>query len=203
MARSLQEFLNAASSDTIRTNNQWEMTCQTGYPDLDSNEVFGGGQGGLIPLFIQGFNIPARGIEYAPVSFKGYEVGNLVPTRMTMEQEHTVTVLADMDGSFRRAFLKWQSYTMDPDIEAGSVFGGHPDGRGRGYNAQSVIRIHMMDATNAKVNEVYKFFNIRIANVGPITLTYEGGDKATFEVTFKSSFWKIEKATDGHYTEQV
>ena len=36
MAHSLQEFLNAATADTIRCNNQFQISITTGYADLDA-----------------------------------------------------------------------------------------------------------------------------------------------------------------------
>ena len=35
-----------------------------------------------------------------------------------------------------------------------------------------------------------------------MTLTYDGGDKATFDVVFKSTYWEIEKAENGALTSQ-
>lgn len=40
-------------------------------------------------------------------------------------------------------------------------------------------------------------------SVGGEALTYEGGDKATFEVTFKSTYWVCEHSAKGYVTDQV
>ena len=113
-----------------------------------------------------------------------------------MEQEHTMTVKCDVNGEYRRAFLAWMDYVMDADIEGGSVFAGD-----RGVNEKSIIRIYLFAKDNETVNEVYKFYNVRISNVGSVNLTYDGGDVATFDVTFKSTYWTIERATDGALTD--
>lgn len=186
MAVSLQEFLNTANSNTIRANNQYEVFCTSGYNDIDKVLE-------IATIYGQNFNIPGRGIEYASVSFKGFEMANIVPTRMTMENEHTMTILCDVNGELRRAFLAWQNSVMNADISGGSVFEGD-----RGINEKSIIRIHLFDKDNKTVIEKFKFYNVRVSNVGPITLTYEGGDKATFEVTFKSTYWEIEESAMVH-----
>lgn len=190
MAHSLQEFLNAATSNTIRANNQYELEATSGYPEIDKILE-------TAVMFVQNFNIPGRSINFANVYFKGFEAGNLVPTHMTMETEHTMTVVADINGSYRRAFLAWQGKVIDPAIEKGSVFGGD-----RGINPKSILRVRMLDKDNETVVETYKLFNVRITNVGPITLTYESGDKATFEITAKSTYWEIEESKSGALTDQ-
>lgn len=190
MAKALEEFLNVANSNTIRCTNQFEVFCTSGYSEIDkvleNATIYG-----------QTFTVPQRGIEYASVSFKGYEMTNIVPTKMTMENEHTMTVLDDVNGELRRAFLAWQGKVMNPDIEGGSYFEGD-----RGINQQSVIRLHLFDKDNATVIQIYKFFNIRVTNVGSISLTYEGGDASKFDVTFKSTYWTLEESKNGALTDQ-
>src|SRR5574344_194545 len=190
MAKSLQDFLNAANADTIRANNQFEIIATSGYNDIDKVLQ-------KVTLFGQNFSLPGRGIEYASVSFKGFAMENIVPTRMTMENEHTITMLTDVNGEIRRAFLAWQGKVINPDIEGGSVFEGD-----RGINQKSIIRLDLFDKDNKTVIEVIKLFNVRITNVGPITLTYDGGDKATFDITCKSTYWTIEEAKNGAFTSQ-
>lgn len=185
MARSLQEFLNAASTNTIRVNNQFEIMATSGYSDIDKVLE-------TAVMFGQGISLPSRTIEYAAVSYKGFEFGNLVPTKMTMESEHTVTIIADVNGAYRRAFLAWMGKVMNPDITGGSVLEGD-----RRVNDKSIIRVQLFDYDNKTVTETYKFFNVRVTEVGAITLTYDGGDKATFDVKFKSSYWEIESSKKG------
>ena len=109
MAHSLQEFLQAATSDTIRNTNTFEIECSSGYDDIDAVIE-------KVTLFGQNITIPERGIEYSPVSYKGYEVPNLVPTRLTMGNEITMQVIADIDGEHRRLFLRWMNKVMNADI---------------------------------------------------------------------------------------
>lgn len=185
MAHSLAEFLAAANANTIRANNQYEIVATSGYSDVDNVLK-------TAVMFGQNFTIPGRGIEYASVSYKGYEMTNLVPTRMTMEQEHTMTVIADVNGSYRRAFLAWMNHVINADIAGGSVFEGD-----RGINEQSIIRIQLFDKDNQTVIETIKLYNVRVTNVGPLSLTYESGDKLTFDVTFKSTYHEIESSLKG------
>ena len=187
MANSVQDFLQRATSDTIRCTNTFELEAMSGYDDIDAvlkdTMIFG-----------QNINIPTRGIEYAAVSFKGYEIPNLVPTRMTMETEHTMNIIADINGVHRRVFLAWMNKCMNADIEGGSLFEGD-----RGVNERSTIRIRLLDKFNKDVVETYRFYNVTISNVGGISLDYNGGDTAKFDVTFKSSFWQLENPKEGAF----
>ena len=185
MAHALQDFLNAANSNTIRVNNQFELEAASGYADIDNvlNTAV---------MFGQNFTLPNRTLEFASVHYKGAEFTNLVPTTMKWENEHTVTVVADINGEYRRAFLAWQGKVINPDISGGSKFEGD-----RSINDQSLIRIRLFDKDNETVIQNYKCFNVRITNVGNMTLTYDGGDKATFECGFKSTYWEIEESTKG------
>lgn len=185
MARSLQEFLNAASSNTIRVNNQFEVMATSGYSDIDKVLE-------TAVMFGQGIALPDRKIEYASVSYKGFEFGNLVPTKMTMGNEHTMSIIADVNGSYRRAFLAWMGKVMNPDISGGSVLEGD-----RRINDKSILRVQLFDYDNKTVIETYKFYNVRVTSVGEVTLTYDGGEKAMFDVTFKSSYWEIEDSKKG------
>lgn len=188
MAHSLQEFLTQATSDTIRCTNQFQISITTGYSDLDAEME-------TALLFGQSFSVPQRSQEYAEVSFKGYSMP-LVPTRMTMEQEHTMTVLDDVNGTNRRLFLAWMGKVMNPAISEGSLFEGQ-----RGVS-ESVVRLQLFDADNKTVIQTYKFYGVQVGSVGNTQLTYEGGDKSTFDVTFKSIYWNMEDTKKGAFIDQ-
>ena len=95
-------------------------------------------------LYGQSFAIPQRTNNYANVSFKGYEMP-LVPTNMTMDQEHSMTVLDDVNGTNRRLFLAWMGKIINPAISDGSLFEGN-----RGVS-ESVIRLELFDKDNKTV----------------------------------------------------
>lgn len=190
MATAIEEFLAATTSNTIRANNQWEATFTSGYTEIDNVLK-------KAVMFGKNFTLPGRSVEYASVHYKGFEMANIVPTKLTMENEHTMTIQADVNGEYRRAFLAWQAKVMNPDIEGGSVFEGD-----RGINEKSIARISLFDKDNQTVIETYKLYNVRITNVGPMSLTYEGGDVATFDITMKSTYWKIEDSKNGALTDQ-
>lgn len=190
MATSIEQFLNAAHSNTIRANNQWEAVFTSGYDDIDKVLK-------TAVMFGKNFEIPNRTIEYASVHYKGFEMANIVPTKMSMGNEHTVSITADVNGEYRRAFLAWQGKVMNPAISQGSKFEGD-----RGINEKSIVRINLLGKDNDEVVETYKFYNVRVTNVGPISLQYDGGDTATFDVTFKSTYWEIETAKYGAFTDQ-
>lgn len=188
MAHSLAEFLNLAQSDTIRCTNQFQINITTGYSDIDAEIE-------KVLLFGQSFTIPQRQIEYANVAFKGYEMP-LVPTKMTMDQEHSMTVLDDVNGTNRRLFLAWQGKVMNPDIASGSLFEGN-----RGVS-ESKIRLELFDADNKTVIQTYEFNGVQVKSVGNTELTYEGGDKSTFTVGFSSIFWSCSDNKKGSFLDQ-
>lgn len=188
MARALSEFLNAATNETIRCTNQFEVEFVSGIPEVDAimEDVM---------IMGQSFTIPSRTVEYAAVSFKGYEVPNLVPTRIDMQKELTMTILEDVNGSHRRAFEYIMNHVMNFDIEGGSVFEGD-----RGVNPNSILRLRLFDKDNKTVIQTYKFYNVHIKNVGETSLTYEGGEAGKFEVSYVCSYWSLEDNKKGALT---
>ena len=188
MAHALSEFLNAATNETIRCTNQFEVEFVSGIPEVDAvmEDVM---------IMGQSFTIPSRSVEYAEVSFKGYSVPNLVPTRLEMQKEITMTILEDVNGSHRRVFEYIMNHVMNFDIEGGSVFEGD-----RGVNPNSILRLRLFDKDNKTVIQTYKFYNVHIKNVGETSLTYEGGDAAKFEVTYVCSYWSLEYNKKGTLT---
>lgn len=190
MANSVTRFLAEATADNIRVTNQFEVEAVSGYPDVDA--VLEG-----VMLFGTSISIPTRGVEYATVSYKGFDIPNLVPTKLTMEQEHSVKFYEDVNGTHRRAFLRWMNHVVNADIAGGSVFEGD-----RGVNDKATLRIRLFDKDNKTVSQTYKFYNVVVSDVGSISLDYSGGDAATFEVKFKSSWWEIEEANYGSLTDQ-
>lgn len=190
MATSVEDFIVAATADNIRCNNQFEIEATSGITEVDNVLK-------TAVMFGDNLAIPGRQLNYADVSYKGFAMP-LVPTNLTMDNDHTMTIKCDIEGSYRRAFLAWMNSVMNADIEGGSVFEGD-----RGVNDQSIIRIKLFSKDNKTVNEVYKFFNVRISNVGAVELSYDGGAVATFQVGFRSTYWTIETATEGAITNQV
>lgn len=136
-------------------------------------------------------------MNYAAIHYKGYEIPNLVPTNLVMQNEHSMTILEDIDGQNRRAFLRWMNHVINADIKGGSVFEGD-----RGVNEKSVIRIRLFDKDNKTVCQTYKFYNVTIVSVGNLSLDYNGGDAGKFTVQFKSTYWEMEEATNGALTDQ-
>ena len=161
----------------------YEMTITTGYGEIDS--VFQG-----ITMYVEGFQAPSRTQEFVNVAFKGFDVP--VPTVMKMEQDHNITVRADVNGEIRRAFLAWQAKTADPDIEGGSVFAGD-----RRLNNNSVIRLQLLDNDMQSVAEVYKLMCVKVNNVGALNMQHDGATVATFEVSLKSIYWQLENSANG------
>jgi len=182
MARSLQSFLNNIQKTGVRTQNMWELEVYSGYDDVDEALQD-------VTLYIQGFTAPNRTQEYADVPYKAYPIP--VPTHMTMENEHSLTIRADINGNIRKAFMKWQSYMTDPAIGNGSVFGGD-----RRIPKNSYVRLHLLGADMETVVETYRIVGVSVANVGNLEVSNEAADVTTFEVGLRSVYWEIESTTD-------
>lgn len=190
MAVNLQEFLGQVNKNGgIRTQNLFELYVSTGYPEID--DVLG-----KITIYGQGFEIPARTIDYNIVGFKAYDVP--IAGKFTMAQEHEFTVNADMDGEIRRAFLAWQAKTVNPAISDGSLFEGD-----RNINLGSVVRIHLL-GNNGQVTEIYKLLGVKVRNVGPLSVSNTDAGVATFSVSLESIYWEIESGTvaNGSFKDQ-
>lgn len=185
MARSLSEFLNQATQDTIRCTNQFEVKWTSGIQEVDQlmedTMIFG-----------QSFSIPKRSVNYAEVSFKGYAVPNLVPTNIDMDKEVTMNILEDVNGTNRRVFETAMNHVMNFDIGGGSVFEGD-----RGVNPNSILRLELFDKDNKTVIQTYKFWNVHVKEVGNTSLDYNGGDAAKFDVNFVCSYFEIESKKGG------
>lgn len=101
-----------------------------------------------------------------------------------MTKEISMSVLDDVNGSHRRAFLAWMNKVMNFDIEGGSVFEGD-----RGIKPESLVRLRLFDKDNQTVIQTYKFYNVAVKTVSDISLDYSGGDAAKFDVTFVCTYW--------------
>ena len=181
MANPLNKFLAAATADTIRCTNQFEIELNTGDDEL--NSII---ENKNVILFGQNLSIPSRSIQYADVSFKGYNMTNLVPTAITMDQEHNMTVIDDVNGLHRRVFLAWMNKVINADIHNGSLFEGD-----RGVKESSFLRLKLFQKDNETVSEIYEFFNVVVKSVGQTAVDYNGGDPAKFDVTFGSTYWRV------------
>jgi len=182
MAKSLQTFLNNIQKTGVRTQNMWELEVFSGYSDVDKELQD-------ITLYVSGFSAPTRTQAYAEVKYKAYPIA--VPSVMTMQNEHDLTVRADVNGNIRKAFMKWQSYMTDPAISNGSVFGGD-----RRVPRNSYIRLHLLGADMETVVETYRIIGVSVAEIGAIEFSNDSAEVATFSVKLQSVYWEIEKTTD-------
>lgn len=188
MAVAINEFINQMSQNQFRTTNMFELYVTSGYQDIDAVLK-------NVTMYGQGFQIPSRTTNFTDVSFKGFAVP--LATNEAMENEHTITIQADTAGEIRRAFLAWQGKTWNPDIEGGSVFEGD-----RKLNGTSSIRVHLLASDMKTVNEIYKMVGVKVASVGGMQVSNTDANVATFDVTFRSVYWTVEKATEGAFTNQ-
>lgn len=184
MAIPIKQFIEQLKTDAVRTQNMFEMTVDSDIPRV--NEVLGG-----ITMYGTGFTLPNRSQEFVDIGFKGFTLP--VPTVMKMEQDHTITVNADADGNYRRAFLAWAGAVANPDIDGGSLFEGD-----RRFG-DSKIRIHLLGYSMQTPVETITMTGVRIQNVGGLQVSNTDSGVATFEVQFKSLYWYIEEVSGDNY----
>ena len=201
MATSLDQFMTQlANGGQVRSTNMFEMEVYPG-PNApgEVQAFFDASNVNKFTMYGQGFSVPSRTIEYGEVAFKGFTVGNAVPLKITMENEHTVTLYADTNGELRRAFLAWSASIIDPAISQGSLFAGYRD-----TNSGSLIRIKLLGNDMETPLEIYKMVNIKVGNVGALTVSNTDASVSTFEVSFKSSYWELETVNGmaGGFTDQ-
>lgn len=192
MAQPLNAFLTKLSTNQMRTANMFELSFTfDGTLDSEIANVFAE----LPPtMYCEGFELPDRTTQFAEVAYKGYPVP--VPTITTMGQTHQITVRADVDGSIRRAFLALQSATCDMDIGGDSVFEGN-----RRLDGTGIINISLSLLGNdmSTIVETYKLHHVRVENVGAISMSNSASPGiVTFPVSFKSVYWSLEEAKNGH-----
>ena len=180
MAKSLLNFLTEIQNQGVRTSNMFEIEISSGYPEVDMLLE-------NVTMWGKNFTLPNRAQEYADVNFKGYPIP--IPTKMTMEREHTLSVIADADGILRRAFLLWQGMVTDPAISDGSLFAGD-----KRPPANSFIRIRLLDQDMETVSETYKMVGIGVSQVGGYQVSNDDANVSTFDVQFKSVYWEIESS---------
>jgi len=175
MARSLANFLGKLSQNSIRTTNMFEIEIHPPMGAGIGNELDD------ITFYGTGFQAPNRETQYIDVAFKGYPIP--IATLPRMEQDHTITVNADIDGKIRNAFLKWQSYCINSDIE--SVFDGH-----RNPEKESTIVLNLFGSDNSTVVETITLYYVRINTVSGLNMSNSDAAAATFDVSFKSIYWR-------------
>ena len=195
---SLNQFLTKLSNSQLRTSNLFEIEIQLperlkSIPEF-SNMFQYNGNGNILTMFGESFTLPNRTIEFAEAGFKGFNVP--VPTVMRMEQDHTMTVRADMQGNNRRAFLAWQAYCIDPKIISDGRSTTEPQTFGlfdgnRRYEEDSQIWITLLGSDMKTPTEVCKLYGVKISSVGGLTVSNTDASISTFEVGFKSVFWQI------------
>ena len=186
MAKSLQEFLNAVQNKGVRKTNQWQLEISSGHADVD--RVLED-----VTVWATTMEVPSRTQEYLELPYQGYPLQ--VPAQFVMEQEHTFTLRTDASGDIRKAFLKWMAYVTDPAIGEGSTLGGD-----KRIPAGSFVRMKMLGEDMETVVETYKLVGVGVQNVGPLAMTNEGVEIATFDVVLKSQYFVLED-NDGEFSD--
>lgn len=181
MARPLQDFINLLSNKAIRISNAWELSISSGYADVDRKLSD-------ITLYADGFTIPDRSQELVEVKYKGYPL--LVPSLMTMKNDHSMTVRCDVNGDIRRVFLKWMNYVTDASVATGSFFGGE-----KRIPKNAFIRMRLLAGDMVSVVETYKLYGCIPKKVGELKMSNTEAAVVTFDVEFGSQYWEVESTT--------
>jgi hypothetical protein len=187
MARPIQDFITILQNKALRTQNMWEAEISTGYSDVDEKMK-------NITFFLEDFSAPNRKQETVAVNFKGYPLN--VPSKITMENEHALTVRCDVNGDMRRLFLKWMNYVSAANISQGSFFGGE-----KRIPKNAIMRIRCLGMDMKTVLETYKIYGCLPTQVGDMKMSNTEAAVVTFEVKVTSQYWEVESAT-GDFPEQ-
>ena len=184
------QALNAYNNDQVMTQTMWyvePIAIKENY--LSYMQIYG-----------QNFTVPARTNEFAPVSYRGYEIPT--PTVMKMDQDHTITINADVHHYLRRGFLNWQARAIDPRITLQeSSFSA--DRRPTAGVGESGLRLYLLAPNYTDAEMKIRMYGVRVQNVGPISLSNTDGGIATFEVGFKSVYWETETTPGNDEDENV
>ena len=205
---SLNQFLTKLGKSQLRTTNLFEIRVELpqqlrNMPDF--RELFYTNTGNILTMYGESFTLPNRTIEFANAGFKGYDVP--IPTVMRMEQDHTMTVRADMQGNNRRAFLAWQAWCIDPKIAVdgtgtGDVRKGLFQGNRR-YEATSKLVIRLLNSDMTSAAEEYHMYGVKISSVGGLTVSNTDAGISTFDVGFKSVYWQLENPQPDNFAGSV
>ena len=187
MAKALNEFINILQNKGMRIQNMWEVDITTGYSDVDTKLK-------NVTFYAEGFDIPTRTQDTVVVPYKGYELN--VPSKMTMSNEHSMSIRCDVNGDLRRTFLKWMNYITDANIGQGSFFGGD-----KRIPKSANIRVKLLAGDMKTVVETYKLYGCIPLSVGDMKMSNSDANIVTFDVKIRSQYWEIESAT-GDFPEQ-
>ena len=183
--KSLQDFYTVLKTDGVRLQNQFQLFVSTPFADVNAALE-------NITLFADSANVPGREQKFAELSYMGYPFK--VPTNIVMTQELTLDVRCDANILIRNAFLKWQSYISNPDIEGGSNLQGD-----KRIPTNSYIRLRLMDAKFEQAINTYKLFGAFPTNVGDFQVSNTSTEIATFQCNFVYQYWNIEENNSGSF----
>lgn len=187
--KTLNDFFSELKTNGVRLQNQFQLTINTPFGDVNRALE-------SITIFAEGSSLPGRTQEVVDLAFMGYTFK--VPTNMKMTQEMTLTIRSDASMIVRNAFLKWQSYISNPDIEGGSNLQGD-----KRIPANSFVRLRLMDGKFENVVNTYKLHGAIVTSVGDMALSNTTSEVATFDVGLTYQFWSLETNSTGQFTDLV
>ena len=183
----LADFFNVLKTEPIRLQNQFQVYVSSGYSEVDRALE-------NITIWATSTAVPGRKVETAPLPYMGYEFK--VPTRLSMTQTMNLSIRSDMNMVIRNAFLKWQSYIANPDIEGGSNTEGD-----KRIPANSFVRIRLLnDKFDTDVN-IYKLAGVMPESIGDLQVSNENATPSTFDVSLVFQYWKLETNNSGSFEE--
>lgn len=126
-----------------------------------------------ITFFVQSINIPSQEITVSEISYNGRKIE--VPVFYDQMREINVTVINDGNGYI---FSSLTNICMT-DINSDKVDTGN------------IITIKALTGDKNYKGTLYKFFGVRLTSVDSLEYNYEGGDKSTFNITFKCNYFTV------------
>jgi len=167
----LNSFLSETLNHAPRTTNMWSLELNSGIGEVD--KVFAN-----LTMYAQGFQLPARSIDYKDLYFRGVPIP--VPVNPKLTQEVGFKMWADIEGRAHAALRYWQDSVIDMDFQSGSYLGG-----ARSVGVNSTIRLNLLDNQMENTVETVTLHNVTIMDVGEIDFTQEAGNIAMFNCKVK------------------
>ena len=179
----LNQAISMFNEDQVRTQHMYEVDFHSGVEDIDSRLL-------RMQVYGQSFSLPERTVDFESVQYRAYEIP--VPTRMTMGQDHSVTVYADVRGDLRAALLDWQALCVNPAIGFDSYFESNrrPTRIGQGTDNEPYIDVKLLAPDFKTPLEITHIVGVRVTKVGSLELSNTGASISTFSVDFKSVYWE-------------
>lgn len=179
----ISQAIDMFNQDQVRTQHMYAMEFFSGIKTIDDRLM-------RMQVYGNSFSLPERTVDFENLTYRAYDIP--IPTKMSMGQDHSVTVYADVRGDLRKACLDWQAACVNPDITGGSFFESNrrPTRIGNGEDNMPYIKIDLLAPDFQTPVETTMIYGCRVTKVGGLELSNTGASISTFTVDFKSVYWE-------------